>query len=160
MGHIIDTQLMTALYRSLSHRDKWFLSRYLVTVSNSWCFSAPGFTSSQAGDHLRISHWQSVGQSNLVSGTHLGPSSNLSFFFNLSSDSCWACWCLAPSLTRGRVCSLQLLGLASAVILVSEFQRAYDEILLFQIWDSPTWWARFLYLFPPGTGWHSYSPRH
>jgi hypothetical protein len=48
------------------------------------------------------------------------------------------CWCGALSLTRGRVCRLQLLlALASAVILGSEFLGTRDRILLFQIWDFP-----------------------
>jgi hypothetical protein len=48
---------------------------------------------------------QSVGQSLLVSGTHLGPATNSSknfFFRNLRVS-----YCGAPSLTRGRVCNLQ-----------------------------------------------------
>jgi hypothetical protein len=49
-----------------------------------------------------------------------------------------SCWCVALSLTRGRVCRLQLLlGLASAVILGSEPLGTRDFILLSQIWDSP-----------------------
>jgi hypothetical protein len=48
------------------------------------------------------------------------------------------CWCEAPSLTRGRVCSLQfLLVFASAVILGSESPGIHDNILLSQIQDSP-----------------------
>jgi hypothetical protein len=48
------------------------------------------------------------------------------------------CWCGALSLTRGRVCRLQLLlGLASAVILGSESLGTRDHILLSQIWDFP-----------------------
>jgi hypothetical protein len=47
------------------------------------------------------------------------------------------CWCGAPSLTRGRVCRLQLmLAFASAVILGSESLGTHDHILLYQIWDS------------------------
>jgi hypothetical protein len=47
------------------------------------------------------------------------------------------CWCGALSLTRGRVCRLQLLlVLASAVILESESRGTPDHILLSQIWDS------------------------
>jgi hypothetical protein len=46
------------------------------------------------------------------------------------------CWCGALSLTRGRVCRLQLLlALASAVILGSEPLGTRDHILLSQIWD-------------------------
>jgi hypothetical protein len=46
------------------------------------------------------------------------------------------CWCGALSLTRGRVCRLQLLlAVASAVILGSESLGTRDRILLSQIWD-------------------------
>jgi hypothetical protein len=71
------------------------------------------------------------------------------------------CWCGALSLTRERVCRLQLLlVLARAVILVSESRGTRDHILLSQIRDSPTWRTRSPYLYPPGTGWPSYNPRH
>jgi hypothetical protein len=47
------------------------------------------------------------------------------------------CWCGALSLTRERVCRLQLgLVLASVVILGSESRGTRDHILLPQIWDS------------------------
>jgi hypothetical protein len=56
----------------------------------------------------------SVSQSVLVSSTHLWPTIRCL----ISSDSCW---CGAPSLTRGRVCRLQLLlAFSSEVILESE----------------------------------------
>jgi hypothetical protein len=46
------------------------------------------------------------------------------------------CWCKALSLTRGRVCRLQLLlALANAVIHASKSH--WTHILLFQIRDSP-----------------------
>jgi hypothetical protein len=64
------------------------------------------------------------------------------------------CHTVAPSLTRGRVSRLQLLlVVASAAILWSESRGTYYHILLTQ-------WARFPYLFPRGTRWTSYSPRH
>jgi hypothetical protein len=73
--------------------------------------------------------------------------------------------CYSPyetfSLTRGWVCRLQLLlGLASAVILRSKSRGTDDNILLPQIPDSPTWRATSQYLYPPGTGWPGYTPRH
>jgi hypothetical protein len=50
----------------------------------------------------------------------------------------WVCWCGALSLTRGRVCRLQLLLVfASTVILGSESRGIRDHILLSQIWDCP-----------------------
>jgi hypothetical protein len=46
------------------------------------------------------------------------------------------CWFWAHSLTRGRVCRLQLqLDLASAVIFGSESHRTHGHILLSHIWD-------------------------
>jgi hypothetical protein len=46
------------------------------------------------------------------------------------------CWCGEPSLTRERVCRLQLLlVLTCTVILGSEFHGTRDHILLFQIRD-------------------------
>jgi hypothetical protein len=62
------------------------------------------------------------------------------------------------SLTRGRVCRLQLLlALASAVILWSEPLGARDRILLSQIWDFP--FRRLLRL--AGSRWrYSTPPRH
>jgi hypothetical protein len=59
---------------------------------------------------------------------------------------------VTSSLTRGWVCCLQLLlALASAVIIGSESHN---------IRYTPTWRARSLYLYPPETGWPSYTPRH
>jgi hypothetical protein len=67
----------------------------------------------------------------------------------------------APSLARGRACSLQfLLGLASAVILGSQFRRTHVHILLSQIWDCTNLEGQILYLYPPGTERSTYTPRH
>jgi hypothetical protein len=66
------------------------------------------------------------------------------------------CWCGALSLTRGRVCRLQLLlVLASVVILRSEPLGTHDHILVSQIWDFPFRWllrlagSRWRYSTPP-----------
>jgi hypothetical protein len=72
----------------------------------------------------------------------------------------WVCWCRAPSLTRGRVCRLQLLLiLASAVILGSESRRTHDHILLSPFREFLNRRAKSPYLYPPGIGWPSYYPR-
>jgi hypothetical protein len=66
---------------------------------------------------------------------------------------------VAPSLTRGRVCNLlyncfwafpeqSLLGRSPAEL---------TAIFYCLIWD---WRASFPYLYPPGTGWPSYTPGH
>jgi hypothetical protein len=70
---------------------------------------------------------RSVGQSVWVSSTHLRPKTR----FLLLSVSCGA-----PSLTRGRVCRLQLLlALASAFIFGSESRGTRDRIFQSQIRD-------------------------
>jgi hypothetical protein len=71
---------------------------------------------------------QSVGQSILVSGTYLGPATNISFFFKFSLDR-WVCYFVASSLTRGRVCNLLLLlVLASTVPRGPESRETQDYI--------------------------------
>jgi hypothetical protein len=75
---------------------------------------------------------RSVCQPVLVSSPCRGPKTT----FLLLPDSC-GFLCVAPSLTRGRVCSLQLLlAFASAVILGSGSHGSHD-ILLSRIPDSP-----------------------
>jgi hypothetical protein len=67
-------------------------------------------------------------------------------------------WFGAPSLTRGRICRLQLLhSLGSAVIFWSESRRTRGHILLSQIRDFPfrrLWLAgsRWTYSTPPPHG--------
>jgi hypothetical protein len=53
-----------------------------------------------------------------------------------------------------------LLILASAVILSSEFARFTMTFYCLRFETPSTWRARFPYLYPPGTGWPSYTPRH
>jgi hypothetical protein len=65
------------------------------------------------------------------------------------------CWCGATSLTRGRVCRLQLLlALANTAILGSESLGTRDHILLSQIRDFP--FRRLLRL--AGSRWRYSSP--
>jgi hypothetical protein len=68
-------------------------------------------------------------QSVLVSDTHLRPATNFSSPFLIIIIPLRVCWCRTPSLTRGRVYSLQLLlGLASVVFLGPESLRTHDHI--------------------------------
>jgi hypothetical protein len=72
-----------------------------------------------------------------------------------------ACWCGAPSLTKGRVCRWQLLlALASGAILGSESHGSHDHILLSQIRDPPNQVGQAPVFVPPRTGWPSYTLRH
>jgi hypothetical protein len=74
----------------------------------------------------------------------------------------WISWCGASSLMRGWVCKLLvqlLLGLASAVTF--RVQVPQNHILLSHFETSPPIWrSRFLYLYPPGTGWPICTPGH
>jgi hypothetical protein len=85
---------------------------------------------------LKLSYnQQSVGQSVLVSGSHLEPKTRVLFSVWQLRVSC----CGAPSLTRGWVCNLlvQLLfGLARAITLGSK-SRGTQTIFYCLIWDSP-----------------------
>jgi hypothetical protein len=96
---------------------------------------------------------RSIGQSVLVSGSHLEPMTRFLF-------SVWrlrVSWCVTPSLTRGRVCNLLvqlLLGLARAVTLGPKSRITVSSE------TPPTWRARSPYLYPLGTGWPSYTPGH
>jgi hypothetical protein len=79
------------------------------------------------------------------------------FWLNICSHSLH----VTSSLARGWVCCLQLLlALASPFILRSKSCRTQNHILLSQIWGSPNLEAKSPYLYPPGTGWPNYNPRH
>jgi hypothetical protein len=67
----------------------------------------------------------------------------------------------APSLTRGRICLLQLL-LSSPAQAFSGPSPAGLMTLFYSLRfeTPPTWRARSPYLYPPGTGWSGYTPRH
>jgi hypothetical protein len=100
---------------------------------------------------------QSVSQSVLVSSIQLGPKTR----FLLLLDSCrfvdvgrplWqkdrsvvynCCWPLPVQ---------SFLGLSPAGLMTIFYCLRFDTL--------PTWRVRSPYLYPPGTGWHSYTPRH
>jgi hypothetical protein len=73
------------------------------------------------------------------------------------------CCRVAPSLTRGWVSNLHLmLGLATAFIHSFSGPSSGGLITIFCClkFEIPsTWKPRSLYLYPPGTGWPSYSPQ-
>jgi hypothetical protein len=72
------------------------------------------------------------------------------------------CYFVILSLTRRRVCNLLLLlVLASAVparVCVPRDSRPYFIVPILE--TSPTWKARFPYLYLLGTGWPRYTPGH
>jgi hypothetical protein len=138
---------MTAYKQSLS------TTRYIS------CWTTSFFDSTVTNDKQRITaHILNCLQRRLSDESHLQVESSLVLRPTVSRPVCLGikhpsgaydqtfmtvrqlrvCWCGALSLTRGRVCRLQLLlVLASAVILWSESHGTRDHILLSQIRDFP-----------------------
>jgi hypothetical protein len=93
------------------------------------------------------------------------PSGTRDQFFSLleiSSRQLRVCYFVAPSLTRGRVCNLLYncfwaLPEQSLFVAVPQNSRPYFTV---SFETPPTWRTRFPYLYPPGTGWPSYTPGH
>jgi hypothetical protein len=63
-------------------------------------------------------------------------------------------FCEAPSLARGRVCNLQC---NHSMVRVAQNPQPYFTV---SSKTPPTLRARSPYLYPPGTGWPSYTPGH
>jgi hypothetical protein len=71
------------------------------------------------------------------------------------------CCCGALSLTRERVCNLQLLLVSPAQSILGPSPAGFVTIFYCLRFETPpTWRARSPYLYPPETGWPSYNPRH
>jgi hypothetical protein len=96
---------------------------------------------------------QSVCQSVLVSGTHLGPATNYSFSLKFFRH-LRVCYFVAPSLMIERVCNLLLL-----LVLASTVPRDTRPYFIVPILETPpNWRARPQYLNSPRTGWPRYTP--
>jgi hypothetical protein len=100
---------------------------------------------------------RSVGRSVLVPSTHLG----LPARFLLLSDNCgfvdvgrslWRENGPAVYNCRWALPAQSFLGRSPTGILTIFYCLRFET--------PPTWKARSLYLYPPGTGWPSYTPRH
>jgi hypothetical protein len=100
---------------------------------------------------------RSVGQFFLVSSPLLGL---MTRFFNTARH-LRVYWYGEPSLTRRRVCLLQLVlsspaqsfsGPSPAGLMTTFYSLRFET--------PPTWRTRSLYFYPPGTGWPGYISRH
>jgi hypothetical protein len=70
-------------------------------------------------------------------------------------------WYGAPSLTRERVCLLQLLLCSPAQSFSGPSPAGLMTTFYCLIFETPpTWRTRSLYLYPPGTGWPGYTTMH
>jgi hypothetical protein len=97
--------------------------------------------------------WRSVSQYVLVSSTLVGLATR---YYFLSECCClkFAVLYLLGALSEGRT------GLQFAVQSLNGPSRAEPLTILYcLIWDSPNLERRLPYLYPPGTGWPSYTPR-
>jgi hypothetical protein len=73
---------------------------------------------------------------------------------NVAVWNLWFCIYWAPSLTRGRVCNLQY---NHWIVRIAQKPKPYFTSSS----DTPPMWrANFSYLYPPATGWPSYTPEH
>jgi hypothetical protein len=79
-----------------------------------------------------------------------GTCDQLFFLLEISFRQLRVCYFVAPSLTRGRVCNL----------IVQLSRRTHDHILLSHLRLLQPGGPGSLYLYPPGTGWPSYTPEH
>jgi hypothetical protein len=81
------------------------------------------------------------------------------FFF---LNTCFHSPYVTSSLMREWVCCLQLLLVLASTQLFSAPSpvRLMTSFYCHRSKTSPTWIARSPYLYPPGTGWPSYTPRH
>jgi hypothetical protein len=173
---IIAPSLISTLYKSLQHTPSLFSllclpSRSLVTSSNSGYSLAFALTSLPAGSRLhRLSLLFSgslTAEQNLSLSLMLRPTVSWPVCLGIKHPSgaydqifvtvrqlrVWSCGAL--SLTRGRVCRLQiLLAFASAVILGSESRGTRDPNVLSQIRDFP--FRRLLRL--AGSRWRYSTP--
>jgi hypothetical protein len=134
----------------------------IITAHNQWLsttrsfpyWTTSVFSSTVTNDKSLLTHWTLLLSLSLMlrptvsRSVGLGikhPSGAYDQIF-ITVGQLRVCWWGALSLTRGRVCRLQLLlALASAVILESEPLGTRDHILLSQIWDFP--FRRLLRLF-------------
>jgi hypothetical protein len=82
---------------------------------------------------------QSVGQSVLVSGTHLGPRDQFFFLSEISFRQLRVCYVVAPSLTIGRLCNLlrNCFWALPEQSLLCRSPAELTAIFYCLIWDSP-----------------------
>jgi hypothetical protein len=90
-----------------------------------------------------------------------GPLRPITSNFIIQLNTCSYSPYVTSSLTRGWVCRLQLLLSSPAQSYSDPSPAGLMTIfycLRFEI--PPAWRIRSLYLYPPGTGWSGYTPRH
>jgi hypothetical protein len=116
------------------------------SATGYWCFK------SKAKSHYDR---QSVGQSVLCQAP-IWDRDQFFFLLEIFFGQLRVCYFAAASLTRGPGCNLLLLLIFARA--VPRDSRPYFTVPILE--TPPTWRARSLYLYLPGTGWPSYTPGH
>jgi hypothetical protein len=102
--------------------------------------------------------WRFTANQLVLTPSPLRPTA-INFLFQLNP--CGYSPCVTCSLTRGWVCRLELLlDIAREIILGAESRGTHNVFYRLTFETVPTWRARSPYLYPPGTEWSSYAPRH
>jgi hypothetical protein len=91
-----------------------------------------------------------------------GTRDQLFFLLEISFRQLLLCYFVAPSLRRGRVCNLlyKLSGPCQSSHSWAEVPQNSRPYFTVSSETPPTWRTRLQYLYPPGTGWPSYTPGH
>jgi hypothetical protein len=90
-----------------------------------------------------------------------GPLRPTTSNFILQLNTCGYSSYVTSSLARGWVCRLQLLLCSPAQSFSSPSPAGLMTTFYCLRFETPsTWRTRSLYLYPPGTGWPNYTPRH
>jgi hypothetical protein len=130
-------------------------SRYYRTLRISLCKHSIQIQECIKSKSKLLYDWQSVSQSVSMSW-YRAPLWDLLLDIiscrNVAVRNLRSCIYGAPSLTRGRVCNLQH---DHSMARVAQNPKPYFTV---SSETPPTWKARFSYLYPPGTGWPSYTP--
>jgi hypothetical protein len=101
---------------------------------------------------------RSFGQSVLVSGSHLESMTSIFFYLTIAGFFMWDT--LSDERTRLQFTCTVASGPCQSShswVEVPQNSRPYFTV---SSETSPTWRARSPYLYPPGTGWPSYTPGH
>jgi hypothetical protein len=84
------------------------------------------------------------------------------FLLEISFKQLRVCYFVAPSLMRGRVCNslYNFFWALPEQLLLDRSPAELTATFYCFIWDSPNLEGQVPNLYPPGTGWPSYTPRH